>query len=73
MRSIKELMNLSGRLALVTGGTGHLGKVIIETLAELGANIFILDQDINTIKDFVGQIKKNIARLKTTLKGKQNA
>jgi len=58
MRSIKELMNLSGRLALVTGGTGHLGKVIIETLAELGANIFILDQDINTIKDFVRQIKK---------------
>lgn len=36
-------MNLRGRTALVTGGGGHLGRVISKTLAELGANVAVLD------------------------------
>lgn len=37
-------MNLSGRRALITGATGGLGKVFAETLAELGANVILLDR-----------------------------
>lgn len=37
-------MNLSGRVGLITGGAGHLGKVICETLAEQGAAIAVLDK-----------------------------
>jgi NAD(P)-dependent dehydrogenase (short-subunit alcohol dehydrogenase family) len=44
MRSIQELMNLSGRVGLITGGAGHLGRVICETLAEQGAAIAVLDK-----------------------------
>jgi len=51
MRSINELMNLSGQTALVTGGTGFIGKAMLETVAELGADVVILDRDINTIND----------------------
>ncbi len=36
-------MNLRGRTALVTGAAGHLGQVICETLAELGASIVLVD------------------------------
>ena len=43
MRSVRELMNLKGRVALITGGAGHLGSTISETLAELEAAIVILD------------------------------
>ena len=43
MRSIKELMDLSGRVALVTGGAGHVGRAVCEALAELGAAIAVLD------------------------------
>lgn len=43
MKSVKDLMNLQGRVALITGGAGHLGAVIAAALAELGANIAILD------------------------------
>lgn len=43
MKSLKDLMNLRGRIALVTGGGGHLGAAICHTLAELGAGITILD------------------------------
>jgi NAD(P)-dependent dehydrogenase (short-subunit alcohol dehydrogenase family) len=43
-RSIQELMSLSGRVAIVTGGAGHLGRTICEALAELGAAIVVVDR-----------------------------
>lgn len=45
MKKIQELMSLSGRVAIVTGGAGHIGNAICETLAELGAAITVLDID----------------------------
>ncbi len=36
-------MNLSGRRAIVTGANGNLGRVIVSTLAELGADIILVD------------------------------
>ena len=45
MRSLSDLMNLSGRKALVTGGAGHLGLAVGEALGELGARLAILDID----------------------------
>lgn len=44
MTTIKQLMNLKGRRALVTGATGGLGRVMIDTLAELGANLVLVDR-----------------------------
>ncbi len=44
MSTIKELSNLKGRRALITGATGNLGKVIANTLAELGADLILVDQ-----------------------------
>lgn len=36
-------MSLDGRVALVTGGAGHVGRVIAGALAELGADIAVVD------------------------------
>jgi NAD(P)-dependent dehydrogenase (short-subunit alcohol dehydrogenase family) len=44
-RSLKELMDLSGRVALVTGGAGHIGAEIADALGELGAAVAVLDLD----------------------------
>ena len=38
-------MDMTGRVALVTGATGHIGSVMAETLAELGAAIVVVDID----------------------------
>jgi len=42
--TIKELSNLSGRRALITGATGRLGRVFADTLAELGADLILVDR-----------------------------
>lgn len=45
MRSIKELMNLKGRVALITGAAGHIGQAVCSALAELGASLILIDMD----------------------------
>ncbi len=43
MRSVQSLMDLQGRVAVITGGAGHIGAVMGEALAEAGASVVVLD------------------------------
>ena len=43
MKRLSDLMNLEGRRAAVTGGAGHIGLAICETLLELGATVAVMD------------------------------
>jgi NAD(P)-dependent dehydrogenase (short-subunit alcohol dehydrogenase family) len=45
MKSVKELMDLTGRIALITGGAGHVGYAIAEALAEAGCGLILLDMN----------------------------
>lgn len=44
MTTITKLMNLRGRKALITGAAGGIGRVIVQTLAELGADLVLVDR-----------------------------
>ena len=44
MTTIAQLMNLKGRRALITGAAGGVGRVIGESLAELGADLVLVDR-----------------------------
>ena len=43
MRNLKELQSLKGRVALITGGAGHLGRMFGEVIAELGGAVVLVD------------------------------
>lgn len=43
--TIGELFDLTGRVALVTGGTGHLGSAMARALAEAGASVVLTSRD----------------------------
>jgi NAD(P)-dependent dehydrogenase (short-subunit alcohol dehydrogenase family) len=43
---IRDLFNLEGRVALVTGGAGYLGGEIADALAELGAHVAVASRDL---------------------------
>jgi len=43
--TIQELFDLTGKVALITGGTGHLGSAMSRALAEAGASVVLTSRD----------------------------
>lgn len=43
--TIQQLFDLQGKVALITGGTGHLGSAMSRALAEAGATVVISSRD----------------------------
>jgi NAD(P)-dependent dehydrogenase (short-subunit alcohol dehydrogenase family) len=56
MTGFKDLFDLTGRTAVVTGGCGILGRRFAEGLAEFGANVAVLDLDIQAVESAASEI-----------------
>jgi len=56
--TLNKMMNLRGRRVLVTGATGHLGQEICKTVAELGADILLLDLPNSNFKKLANYLTK---------------
>ena len=57
--SIQEKFDLSGRVAIVTGGVGLLGAEFCRTLAEAGAAVAIVDLDASASQGTADTLTKN--------------
>lgn len=48
--TVQQLFDLTGRVALVTGGAGHLGSAMCRALAEAGASVVVASRDADRAK-----------------------
>ena len=58
MRRLSELISLKGRVALVTGGAGHLGQAMASVLAELGASTVLADIDADAAENAAKELEE---------------
>jgi gluconate 5-dehydrogenase len=56
--SVKRLLDLSGKVALVTGGSRGLGLQIAEALGEMGAKVAITARKKDELDEAVSRLKK---------------
>ncbi|MSR58781.1 MAG: SDR family oxidoreductase [Planctomycetaceae bacterium] len=49
--TVQQLFDLSGKVALITGGTGHLGSAMARALAEAGARVVVTSRDLLRARD----------------------
>jgi NAD(P)-dependent dehydrogenase (short-subunit alcohol dehydrogenase family) len=54
---MSNLFDLSGKIALVVGGHGGIGKAIALGLADAGADVIVTSRNIEALKDVVEEIK----------------
>lgn len=57
MATIATLMSLKDRRALITGAAGRIGRVIAQTLAELGADLLLVDRPGSIYEPLVQEIE----------------
>ncbi len=61
MKTLRELVSLEGRVAVITGGAGKIGEAFAEALGELGATICIFDVTEDAAKERANQIRQRFA------------
>ena len=61
MLKLTKLMSLKGRRALITGANGHIGRIIALTLAELKADLILVDRPRSNYKKLTQEIKNNFS------------
>ena len=62
MKTIRQLIDLSDRVAVVTGGAGHVGQALCDTLAELGAAVVVLDRGEQACQQVANQLTSDHQR-----------
>lgn len=57
-RDVSDLLGLRGKVALVTGATGHLGSAMAAALAEAGASVVVSSRDEKAAREAVARLPR---------------
>ena len=71
--SLKDLQNLEGRVALVTGGSRGLGLQMAEVLGELGATVVITARKKYELDDAAATLTKQSVKVETVVNDLQDS
>ena len=55
---VKKMFDLSGKVAIVTGGAGAIGEAICQGLAAYGANVVVTGRTIKTLEAAVKKVEE---------------
>jgi gluconate 5-dehydrogenase len=55
---VKKMFDLSGKVAIVTGGSGAIGEAIAQGLAAYGANIVVTGRTVKTLEAAVKKVEE---------------
>lgn len=67
MSKLASLMSLEGRRAVITGGAGHIGAAIAETLIEMGASLILVDCDPERLQELGHRLRSTYSNAVSTL------
>jgi NAD(P)-dependent dehydrogenase (short-subunit alcohol dehydrogenase family) len=71
MASVNELLDMTGRTAIVTGGGTHLGNAMAETLCELGAAVYIASRRGDLCEQVAAEMRAKSSAVPEVLEGPQ--
>ena len=57
-RRVTDLLSLRGKVALITGATGHLGSAMAEALAEAGARVIVSSRRVGDARDVAQRLPR---------------
>ena len=62
MTTLAELHDLTGRVAIVTGGSRGIGRAIVQALAEAGADVVIASRKLDACEAAAEQVRESTGR-----------
>ena len=60
-KGIYEKIALENQNVMLTGASGHLGRELVKTLADLNANIIMVDKPSTEFSEFYKHVKNNVS------------